>query len=183
MTVLAAALSAAMRGAPTKLAVLDTDSDKWVHHPWQEVHARSENVADRIVDDGSTAVGLVGEPTVEFIAAIPGTFFAGAARVDPARTHPACRSPAVGTDHSGQVPHHRGDDGLQPRRRIGTVARRTPRESSSTISSKSPTHTVRPPSKGPRPPTSRSCRAPRDRRERHAQHRFRPRPHWPTSAG
>ena len=79
MTVLAAALSAAMRGAPTKLAVLDPDSDSWVRHPWQEVHARSENVADRIVDDGSTAVGLVGEPTVEFLAAIPGTFFAGAA--------------------------------------------------------------------------------------------------------
>jgi long-chain-fatty-acid--[acyl-carrier-protein] ligase len=78
VNVLAAALSAAMRGAPTKLAVLDTDSDKWVHHPWQEVHARSENVAARIVDDGSTAVGLVGDPTVEFIAAIPGTFFAGA---------------------------------------------------------------------------------------------------------
>ncbi len=68
-----------MRGAPTKLAVLDPDSDSWVRHPWQEVHARSENVADRIVDDGSTAVGLVGEPTVEFLAAIPGTFFAGAA--------------------------------------------------------------------------------------------------------
>jgi long-chain-fatty-acid--[acyl-carrier-protein] ligase len=79
VTVLAAALSAAMRGAPTKLAVLDPDSDSWVRHPWQEVHARSENVADRIVDDGSTGVGLVGEPTVEFLAAIPGTFFAGAA--------------------------------------------------------------------------------------------------------
>jgi long-chain-fatty-acid--[acyl-carrier-protein] ligase len=91
---LAAALSAAMRGAPTRLAVLDTDRDKWIHHPWQEVHARSENVADRIVDDGSTAVGLVGDPTVEFIAAIPGIFFSGAAasilpgpirRADPAQ--------------------------------------------------------------------------------------------------
>ncbi len=78
MNELAAAVSAAMRGAPTKLTVLDTDRDKWVHHPWQEVHSRSENVATRIVDDGSTAVGLVGEPTVEFLAAIPGAFFAGA---------------------------------------------------------------------------------------------------------
>jgi long-chain-fatty-acid--[acyl-carrier-protein] ligase len=78
VTVLAEALSAAMRGAPTRLAVLDTDSNTWVHHPWQEVHARSENVAERIVDDGSTVVGLVGEPTVEFLSAIPGTFFAGA---------------------------------------------------------------------------------------------------------
>lgn len=79
MTELADALSAAMRGAPTKLAVLDTDSDRWVHHPWQEVHARSENIATRIVDDGSAAVGLVGEPTVELVAAIPAAFFAGAA--------------------------------------------------------------------------------------------------------
>ena len=78
MTVLAAALSAAMQGAKTQLSVLDTDSDRWIHHPWQEVHARSENVADRIVDDGSTSVGLVGEPTIEYLAAIPGTFFAGA---------------------------------------------------------------------------------------------------------
>ena len=78
MTILAEALSAAMRGAPTKLSVLDPESDTWVHHPWQEIHARSENVADRILDDGSTSVGLVGEPNVEFLAAIPGAFFAGA---------------------------------------------------------------------------------------------------------
>ncbi len=96
MTELADALSAAMRGAPNKLVVLDPDADRWVHHPWQEVHARSENVAQRIVDDGSTAVGLVGEPTVEFLAAIPGVFFAGAAVVDPARAHPAAPIPSNG---------------------------------------------------------------------------------------
>ena len=79
VTELAAALSAAMTGAPTKLAVLDTESGEWVHHPWQEVHARAENVAERIAGDGANAVGLIGDPTVEFIAAIPGTFFAGAA--------------------------------------------------------------------------------------------------------
>jgi long-chain-fatty-acid--[acyl-carrier-protein] ligase len=79
VTELAAALSAAMQAAPTKLVVLGADSGEWVHHCWQEVHARSENVAERIVDDGSSAVGLVGEPTVQFLAAIPGTFFAGAA--------------------------------------------------------------------------------------------------------
>jgi long-chain-fatty-acid--[acyl-carrier-protein] ligase len=33
VTVLAAALSAAMTGAPTKLAVLNTDSGTWAHHP------------------------------------------------------------------------------------------------------------------------------------------------------
>jgi long-chain-fatty-acid--[acyl-carrier-protein] ligase len=78
VTQLADALSAAMRGAPNKLVVLDADADRWVHHPWQEVHTRSENVAQGIVDDGSTSVGLVGDPTVEFLAAIPGAFFAGA---------------------------------------------------------------------------------------------------------
>ncbi|WP_319447318.1 MULTISPECIES: long-chain-fatty acid--ACP ligase MbtM [unclassified Mycobacterium] len=75
---MAAALSTAMSGAATKLAVLDSEG-KWAHHPWGEVHARAENVAERIGADGATAVGLIGEPTVEFIAAIPGTFFAGAA--------------------------------------------------------------------------------------------------------
>ena len=79
MTELAAALSAAMTTAPTRLAVLDADSGAWSHHPWPEVHARAENVAERIGNDGAKAVGLVGDPTVEFIAAIPGTFFAGAA--------------------------------------------------------------------------------------------------------
>nr|WP_082695037.1 long-chain-fatty acid--ACP ligase MbtM [Mycobacterium lehmannii] len=78
MTELAAALSAAMSGASTTLSVLDTEAGTWAHHPWQEVHARAENVAERIADDEAKAVGLVGEPTVEFVAAIPGAFFAGA---------------------------------------------------------------------------------------------------------
>jgi long-chain-fatty-acid--[acyl-carrier-protein] ligase len=75
---LAAALSTAMSGAVTKLAVLDSGGG-WTHHPWSEVHARAENVAERIGAEGATAVGLVGEPTPALIAAIPGTFFAGAA--------------------------------------------------------------------------------------------------------
>jgi long-chain-fatty-acid--[acyl-carrier-protein] ligase len=75
---LAAALSTAMSCAVTRLAVPGSEGG-WTHHPWGEVHARAENVAERIGADGATAVGLVGEPTVEFIAAIPGTFFAGAA--------------------------------------------------------------------------------------------------------
>jgi len=94
VTDLAAALSAAMTASPNKLAVLNTDSGQWAHHPWQELHARAENVAERIADDGSTGVGLIGDPTVECIAAIPGAFFAGAAlsilpgpirRADPAQ--------------------------------------------------------------------------------------------------
>lgn len=78
MTELAAALSAAMTSASTRLAVFDSDG-AWAHHPWPEVHARAENVAERIADDGAKAVGLIGDPTVHYVAAIPGTFFAGAA--------------------------------------------------------------------------------------------------------
>jgi long-chain-fatty-acid--[acyl-carrier-protein] ligase len=76
---LAAALSAAMTTATTSLHVLDTESAAWSHHPWQEVHARAENIAERIGESAARGVGLVGDPTIEFLAAIPGTFFAGAA--------------------------------------------------------------------------------------------------------
>ncbi|WP_082933310.1 long-chain-fatty acid--ACP ligase MbtM [Mycolicibacterium elephantis] len=79
MTELAAVLTAAMRDASTGVAVLDTDSGDWARHPWPEVYERAENVAERISDDRAAAVGLVGDPTVEFIAAIPGAFLAGAA--------------------------------------------------------------------------------------------------------
>lgn len=67
-----------MTGAPTNVSVLDTQTGQWAHHPWPEVHARAENVAQRITDDEANAVGLIGDPTVEFIAAIPAAFFAGA---------------------------------------------------------------------------------------------------------
>lgn len=79
MNVLASALSEAMRGARTDLVVLDSDDGSWAHHPWQEVHTRAENVAAHLTDVDTDAVGLIGEPSVEFLAAIPGAFFAGAA--------------------------------------------------------------------------------------------------------
>ncbi|WP_082683935.1 MULTISPECIES: long-chain-fatty acid--ACP ligase MbtM [unclassified Mycobacterium] len=78
MTELAAALSTAMSGASTTLSVLDAETGKWAQHSWSEVHARAENIAERITTDEAAAVGLIGDPTVEFIAAIPGAFFAGA---------------------------------------------------------------------------------------------------------
>ena len=55
------------------------DGSDWVRHPWPEVLVRAENVAERLLDDGVGAVGLVGEPTVEFIASIVGAFVAGSA--------------------------------------------------------------------------------------------------------
>lgn len=76
---LAQALSKAMTSSDRSLAVLDTDTGTWNHHPWGEIHARAENVAAHICDDGAPAIGLVGDPTAEFIAAVPGAFLAGAA--------------------------------------------------------------------------------------------------------
>jgi long-chain-fatty-acid--[acyl-carrier-protein] ligase len=77
MSVLATALSRAMTASSHDLVVLDRDSGGWNRFPWQEVHARAENVAARILDGPGGAVGLVGEPTVEVVAAIQGTWLAG----------------------------------------------------------------------------------------------------------
>ena len=79
MTALASALTEAMTASGNDLAVLDPDSGSWSRHPWPEVHLRAENVANRVLDDNASAVGLVGEPTVELIAAILGALLAGAA--------------------------------------------------------------------------------------------------------
>jgi long-chain-fatty-acid--[acyl-carrier-protein] ligase len=74
---LAAALTASMTTTDGELAVL-SDGD-WIRHPWAEVHARAENVAEWLGNEGARAVGLVGEPTVEFIASVIGAFLADAA--------------------------------------------------------------------------------------------------------
>jgi long-chain-fatty-acid--[acyl-carrier-protein] ligase len=79
VTALASALTEAMTSSGNELAVLDTESGSWTRHPWPEVHLRAENVAARVLDEDASAVGLVGEPTVELLAAIPGAFLAGAA--------------------------------------------------------------------------------------------------------
>lgn len=74
---LAAALSERLPVSPNHLVVLD--DGVWVRHPWPEIHARAENVAEWASDAGVTRLGLVGEPTAEFVAAIIGAFLAGAA--------------------------------------------------------------------------------------------------------
>lgn len=76
---LAQSLTEAMTSTDRALAVLDTETGTWNRHPWGEIHARAENVAARICADEAPAIGLVGDPTAEFIAAIPGAFLAGAA--------------------------------------------------------------------------------------------------------
>jgi long-chain-fatty-acid--[acyl-carrier-protein] ligase len=76
VSVLATAVSQAMTASPRELVLLDRASGQWSRHPWQEVHARAENIAERVLDGPDGAVGLVGEPTVEFVAAIQGAWLA-----------------------------------------------------------------------------------------------------------
>ncbi len=79
MNQLGSALTESMTGSSNDLHVFDTAEGIWHRHPWGEVHARAENVAERICAEGAHTVGLVGDPTVEFLAAITGALIAGAA--------------------------------------------------------------------------------------------------------
>jgi long-chain-fatty-acid--[acyl-carrier-protein] ligase len=78
VSVLASALSGAMRTSAHDLVVFDREADQWVRHPWPQVHARAEGVAARILDQAQPgAVGLVGEPTADVVAAVQGVWLAG----------------------------------------------------------------------------------------------------------
>lgn len=80
MTELAAAMTRSMQTATTELSVFDKETCAWQRRPWPEVHGLAEGVAAWLLDhDRPTAVGLVGEPTVEFVAAIQGAWLTGAA--------------------------------------------------------------------------------------------------------
>ncbi|WP_218045534.1 long-chain-fatty acid--ACP ligase MbtM [[Mycobacterium] fortunisiensis] len=72
------ALAAALTTTDRDLVLYDPDTRTWARHPWGEIYARAENVAEQIGNDGSTAVGVVGEPTVTGVAAIFGALLAGA---------------------------------------------------------------------------------------------------------
>lgn len=74
---LSAALSESMTASSNFLATLSDGS--WHRHPWPEVHARAENVAEWLGNEQAGALGLVGEPTVEFVSGLVGAFLAGAA--------------------------------------------------------------------------------------------------------
>jgi long-chain-fatty-acid--[acyl-carrier-protein] ligase len=74
---LAAALRDRLPGSANHLVLLEDDG--WVRHPWPEIYARAENVAAWASDSGLQTLGLVGEPTAEFVAAIIGAQLAGAA--------------------------------------------------------------------------------------------------------
>lgn len=77
MNPLASALTESMTTTTSELAVLADGG--WVRHPWAEVYARAENVAEWLGNEQAAALGLVGEPTVEFVAAVIGAFLADAA--------------------------------------------------------------------------------------------------------
>ena len=79
MNALSTALSGSLTTSSADLVLFDTEARTWSRHPWAQVYARAENVAERIGQDDARAVGLVGEPTVEFVAALVGTLLAGAA--------------------------------------------------------------------------------------------------------
>jgi long-chain-fatty-acid--[acyl-carrier-protein] ligase len=78
VTVLASALARSMRTSAHDLVVFDREGETWTRHPWPQVHARAESIAARILDeDEPGAVGLVGEPTADFVAAVQGAWLAG----------------------------------------------------------------------------------------------------------
>lgn len=80
MSGLAAAMRDAMTRSPHDLVVLDKDTDRWTAVPWPEVHGLAESVATRLLQqDHRGAVGLIGEPSIELVAAIQGAWLAGAA--------------------------------------------------------------------------------------------------------
>lgn len=80
MSELATALTRSMTASAHDLVVFDRETSTWRPHPWPEVHSLAENVATLLLDGGRDgAVGLVGEPTVEFIAAVQGAWLAGSA--------------------------------------------------------------------------------------------------------
>lgn len=80
MSELAAVLTRSMQASAGDLMVLDRETSLWCRHPWPEVHGLAESVAAWLLDhDRPAAVGLVGEPTVELVAAIQGAWLAGAA--------------------------------------------------------------------------------------------------------
>ncbi|MCG5434307.1 long-chain-fatty acid--ACP ligase MbtM [Mycobacterium sp. MYCO198283] len=79
MSVLADAFSASLSTSPHDLVVFDKAAGAWHATPWPEVLAMAQAVATRLLDEnGDAPVGLVGEPTAEFVAGIFGAWLAGA---------------------------------------------------------------------------------------------------------
>ena len=79
MNVLASALTDSMTSSRGDLVVFDRAADRWRRHPWPEVYARAHTVATHVLeDDRAGDVGVVGETTVDVVAAVVGALLAGA---------------------------------------------------------------------------------------------------------
>lgn len=82
---LAATISAAMLADRGFLSVYDGETDEWTSLSWPEVHARAEQIAAQLIADARSqgrtpgALGLVGDPTHDLVAAIHGAWLAGVA--------------------------------------------------------------------------------------------------------
>ncbi|WP_099038969.1 long-chain-fatty acid--ACP ligase MbtM [Mycobacterium neglectum] len=77
MNSLASAFAARLPSSNNHLFVFQDGT--WIRHPWAEVHARSENIAEWLLNDEVAALGLTADPTVELVAAILGAIQAGTA--------------------------------------------------------------------------------------------------------
>ena len=176
---LASALDEAMTNSKRDLVILDPKSGDWQRHPWQEVHTRAQNVAATV--DGQARVGLVGEPTVEFLAGVIGTILAGAAvsilpgPIRGADTHTWAQSTVrrfadIGIStvlsHGSHLEQLRAAATGADVHDVSAVAH----EQRSTTFAPSRTTEIG------------ILQAPPGRPEYHAPQRFQPRPPWPTCA-
>jgi long-chain-fatty-acid--[acyl-carrier-protein] ligase len=74
---LASALAESLIPSANDLVLLA--DGQWIRHPWPEIYARAENVAEFLLNEDIRRLGLVGEPTAELISSVIGTFLAGTA--------------------------------------------------------------------------------------------------------
>jgi long-chain-fatty-acid--[acyl-carrier-protein] ligase len=74
---LASALQESLTTTANHLVLLE--DGQWVRHPWPEIYARAENVADWLLNEDIRRLGLVGDPTAELISTVIGAFLAGSA--------------------------------------------------------------------------------------------------------
>lgn len=81
--ILADAVSAAMLAGDGTLSVFDADTGDWERRTWREVHARAERIGAQLLTDSAGrapgAVGLIGDPTHDLVAAVQGAWLAGTA--------------------------------------------------------------------------------------------------------
>lgn len=81
-SVFTAPFSRAMLTSDQSLSVLDTATGAWETRSWRDVHERAVEIAAALVAarrDDAPHVGLIGDPTVDLVAAVQGAWLAGVA--------------------------------------------------------------------------------------------------------